>query len=143
DKAIDALDEACAHTQAVAKYPTRAEDLMRERVRRLRELAKAYFKNQEADNRSSADWERVAKDGMSALERFGAELESMLSGAPVTAGSATKPSTAPPPAPLSPQASFGELEAELSRVLTEEGIVVRAHDVARVVSLMSGNQVTW
>ena len=80
---------------------------------------------------------------MSALERFGAELESMLSGAPVTAGGATKPAPAPPATPPAPQVSFGELETELSRVLTEEGIVVRAHDVARVVSLMSGSQITW
>src|SRR5437868_8647181 len=36
DKAIDALDEACAHAQAVAKYSPRAETLMRERVRRFR-----------------------------------------------------------------------------------------------------------
>jgi ATP-dependent Clp protease ATP-binding subunit ClpA len=37
DKAIDALDEACAHTQAVSRYSPRAEALMRERVRRLRQ----------------------------------------------------------------------------------------------------------
>jgi hypothetical protein len=129
--------------QAVARYPERAESLMRERVRRMRDLAKAHFKKQEGSNGSSRDWERAAKDGMSALERFGAELESMLSGAPVTAGNASKPASAPPAAPPQPQVSFGELETELSRVLTEEGIVVRAHDVARVVSLMSGSQITW
>src|SRR5688500_16944257 len=32
DKAIDALDEACAHTQAIAHYSERAEALMKERV---------------------------------------------------------------------------------------------------------------
>ena len=37
DKAIDALDEACAHTQAVARYPQRAEELIRDRMIRLRE----------------------------------------------------------------------------------------------------------
>jgi ATP-dependent Clp protease ATP-binding subunit ClpA len=36
DKAIDALDEACAHTQAIAAYPPRAEALMRERLKRVR-----------------------------------------------------------------------------------------------------------
>src|SRR5687768_6717336 len=37
DKAIDALDEACAHTQAVATYPQRAEELIRDRMKKLRE----------------------------------------------------------------------------------------------------------
>src|SRR5258705_3967545 len=34
-KAIEALDEACAHPQAVAKYPPRAGTRVKERVRRL------------------------------------------------------------------------------------------------------------
>src|SRR5919198_1070767 len=36
DKAIDALDEACAHMQAVTVYPPRAEELMRRRAAMLR-----------------------------------------------------------------------------------------------------------
>jgi hypothetical protein len=39
--------------------------------------------------------------------------------------------------------SLGEIETELARVLAEEGIVVRGHDVARVVGLMSGQQLSW
>src|SRR5207249_10190740 len=39
DKAIDALDEACAHMQAAAVYPPRAEELMRRRVALLRREA--------------------------------------------------------------------------------------------------------
>jgi len=35
------------------------------------------------------------------------------------------------------------LDAELARRLTEEGIVVRGHDVARVVGLSSGKNVAW
>src|SRR5687768_9472538 len=37
DKAIDALDEACAHTQAVSQYPPPAEELIRDRMKKLRE----------------------------------------------------------------------------------------------------------
>src|SRR6185503_18824101 len=144
DKAIDALDEACAHTQAIAKYPPRAEDLMRERVKRLREATREHFSSQTQNGGANPEWQRMAKDGMSALERFGAEIESMLSGVPAATGPAKGPATPPPPAPPpQPVITLGELETELSRVLTEEGIVVRGHDVARVVSLMSGRQIAW
>ncbi|HEU4995968.1 MAG TPA: AAA family ATPase [Gemmatimonadaceae bacterium] len=145
DKAIDALDEACAHTQAVAKYPPRAETLVKDRVRRLREAA-ASPKRGDADpfagRPQEEEWGQVARDGMSALERFGAELEKMFA-APVGTGSNPPPSPRPePPAPKAPP-SLGEIETELARVLAEEGIVVRGHDVARVVGLMSGREVVW
>ena len=84
------------------------------------------------------------KDGMNALERFGAEIESMFTGEPT--GAAPAPPAAPAPStPVAtePVISFGELETELARVLADEGIVVRGHDVARVVGLMSGTQVSW
>jgi ATP-dependent Clp protease ATP-binding subunit ClpA len=145
DKAIDALDEACAHTQAVATYPPRAEALVKDRVQRLREAASLHRKSAAGSNhREGNDAARMAQDGMSALERFGAELESMFSGVP--AGSPA-PSAPPPPAPapvvVETPVSLGELETELSRVLADEGIVVRGHDVARVVGLMSGRQIDW
>ncbi len=149
DKAIDALDEACAHTQAVAVYPPRAEALIRDRVRRLRDAARAHESADGAREGPSPDlddqWQQMAKDGMSALERFGAELESMFARAPEPVPSAPAPGPAPRPAPVavSPPVSLGALETELARVLADEGIVVRGHDVARVVSLMSGTQVAW
>ena len=141
DKAIDALDEACAHTQATAKYPARAEELIRERVRRLREAMTQHFDAQKSGEQG--EWQRVARDGMSALERFGAELESMLSGAPVAAGGSPAPAAPPPATAPAPRISLGEIETELAHVLTEGGIVVRGHDVARVVALMSGKHVAW
>jgi ATP-dependent Clp protease ATP-binding subunit ClpA len=147
DKAIDALDEACAHTQAVSKYPARAEALMRDRVRRLRDASTASRSpNNGSQQLSDGDvlqdpqWGQMAREGMTALERFGAELESMFSTVP--------PAPAPAPQaqrqPVAPDSTtLGEIETELSRVLAEEGIVVRAHDVARVVSLMSGQAIVW
>jgi ATP-dependent Clp protease ATP-binding subunit ClpC len=153
DKAIDALDEACAHTQAVSTYPPRAETLMRDRVRRLREAAAAHKDaerlraDQTPQGVDDGQWHQMAKDSMSALERFGAEIESMFSGVPAattpTPPSPATPSPSPAPAPVPPPVSLGELETELSRVLAEEGIVVRGHDVARVVSLMSGKALMW
>jgi ATP-dependent Clp protease ATP-binding subunit ClpA len=145
DKAIDALDEACAHTQAVSQYPPHAEALMRDRVKRMREAAASPRRQ---DGRASdategeGDWQQMKKDSMSALERFGAELESMFSGVPAGTAPAT-PSAAPAPAPPRPAPSMGELDTELARVLADGGIVVRGHDVARVVGLMSGRPVTW
>ena len=146
DKAIDALDEACAHAQALCKYPPRAETLIRERVRMLREAStrRGARDRTNSSNAEDAEWQEMARNGMTALERFGAELEKMFA-APVVAGPAP---TAPPPRPepVSPPPApptLGQLETELSRVLAEEGIVVRGHDVARVVGLMSGQTITW
>jgi ATP-dependent Clp protease ATP-binding subunit ClpA len=147
DKAIDALDEACAHAQAVAIYPPRAEALMRDRVRRLREAARAqatrgHDSDQTGGNADDAQWQQVARDGMTALERFGAELEKMFAAPAGTPPPAHQP---PRPEPVTPEpvTTLGEIETELSRVLAEEGIVVRGHDIARVIALMSGRPVVW
>jgi hypothetical protein len=44
------------------------------------------------------------------------------------------------------QSTLASIEAELGEVLMTEGIVVRGHDVARVVGLMTlgkGEEVRW
>ena len=157
DKAIDALDEACAHMQAVAAYPPRAEELMKRRASLLRR-EQAPKRDDAADRRSvrqddpepddeTATAERA--DGFGALERFGAELEALFMGPPPRrpAPNATAEAQTPPPAAAptttSAAATLSEIEAELSRLLMEHGIVVRGHDIARVVSLMSGKSVVW
>src|SRR5947207_15741172 len=164
DKAIDALDEACAHMQAVVIYPPRAEELIRRRVATLRREA-AGKKHGETDRRSVRQEpspegedlpqdraapdpvERFAQDGFGALERFGAELEALFMGPPPrrpTPNATAAPEVAPTPAPGSAMpTSLSDVESELSRILMEQGIVVRGHDIARVVSLMSGKSVTW
>ena len=93
--------------------------------------------------------ERFAQDGFGALERFGAELEALFMGPPPrrpTPNATAEPQ--PVPAPATPttapaNASLTEIESELNRVLMEHGIVIRGHDIARVVSLMSGKTVAW
>lgn len=157
DKAIDALDEACAHMQAVAAYTPRAEELMRRRASLLRR--EAAPKRDDADRRAvrqdepepdeeTPPAERI--DGFGALERFGAELEALFMGPPprraapnVTAEPQTSSAPAPASASTSSPMSLSEIEAELNRLLMEHGIVVRGHDIARVVSLMSGKSVVW
>jgi ATP-dependent Clp protease ATP-binding subunit ClpA len=166
DKAIDALDEACAHMQAVVSYPPRAEELMRRRVTLLRREsnAKTDADASERDRvrhgepapdapgeRAGPDpVEQFAKDSFGALERFGAELEAIFTGAPprrptpVATGGPTPPTPpTPEPARTTMSLSLPEVEAELNRLLMEQGIVVRGHDVARVVGLMAGKSVTW
>ena len=157
DKAIDALDEACAHMQAVAAYPPRAEELMKRRASLLRreqapkrddvnERRGVRQEEPEADDETPPA-ERT--DGFGALERFGAELEALFMGppprrpAPNATAEAQTPPPAAAPAPVSTAATLPELEAELNRLLMEHGIVVRGHDIARVVSLMSGKSVVW
>ena len=161
DKAIDALDEACAHMQAVAQYPPRAEELMKRRVSLLRResAAKRDAPGEQRDVRQEADLEDADHsdrerqdpserlDGFGALERFGAELEALFMGPPPRRA-APNATAEPQPAPAAPAttpapSSLSELEAELNRLLMEHGIVVRGHDIARVVSLMSGKSVAW
>ena len=165
DKAIDALDEACAHMQALVTYPPRAEELIRRRASLLRgekggkkdgssrerEQARREPDGEvEPGDRAGPDpVEQFAKDSFGALERFGAELEAIFMGppparrapnaapAPAPAGEPARP--APPRTPL----TLSEVEAELNRLLMEQGTIVRGHDVARVVGLMAGKSVTW
>jgi hypothetical protein len=150
--------------QAVAAYTPRVEELIRRRASLLRREAaprresgyeRASPRPEEQDDaEASSDRERpdpverFAQDGFGALERFGAELEALFMGPPPrrptkspSAAQETTAATAPPTAAAA--SSLVEIEAELNRLLMEQGIVVRGHDIARVVGLMSGKEVTW
>jgi ATP-dependent Clp protease ATP-binding subunit ClpC len=145
DKAIDALDEACAHLQADAAYPTTLEALLK--ARRLTALAARARRTPPPRGREpDEEDEDFARASFDVLDRFGAAIEAALGEAevierpteraPSPAGKAAAPAaTEPSPGPA--------LDAEIARQLEAAGIVVRGHDVARVVSLMSGGPVTW
>jgi len=137
DKAIDALDEACAHLQAVARYTPRTEGLIRQRLVLLTQAAKREAEDARQEAKPSAEEE------FGPLERFGAELEAFFVGAPAPVGGQRAKATAAPEPQPSPVLSLAPLEADLARSLMEEGIVIRAHDVARVVGLMAGTRVEW
>jgi ATP-dependent Clp protease ATP-binding subunit ClpA len=168
DRAIDALDEACAHTHAVASYSDQAQEL----IRRRRAVASGRPERKGAErstpgpetideplDRPGIDEddpiERMARNGFAALERFGAEIEAIFvppagvrvaASAPTNGAAATsapRDSGAPSrPASAEPM-TLAALDAALHRVLAEEGIVVRGHDVARVVKLATAKDVTW
>jgi ATP-dependent Clp protease ATP-binding subunit ClpA len=170
DKALDALDEACAHAQAVTIYSARAEALIAQRRQMLKSRGEGRGARDERPEPASADaprpganargdrppdadeidpFERFAQNSVSALERFGAELEAMFAGGPsgprtreqAPAAATTRDQA---PSPLAARASsLAFLDSELSRQLMEEGIVVRGHDVARVVGLMVGQGIKW
>ena len=156
DRAIDALDEACAHAHGRAHYSPQTEALIRDvtRARRERTVADeqrhaaetAGMPNRTADE-DGTSLEALARQGFAAIERFGAELEAALgerSREPAPTAPPARPvAAAQPPRPERPLAVRTELEAELTRRLIDEGVVVRGHDVARVVGLMSGKTIQW
>ena len=166
DRAIDALDEACAHTQAIARYPTDLEAMIVER-RHLVRLAErdvvaaprpAPSPVMEDGTPVDDPIERMARGGIAALERFGAELEAAFTGqraatpAPAAAGASAQqpPNGQPAPAPErgprvvpAARSRLAALETELQRRLIDAGLVVRGHDVARVVAVATGLDVQW
>ena len=148
DRAIDALDEACAHTHAVARYSPESERLITLRRRLL--SSRPRVENNVSNGAANDDAiENFARDGLSALQRFGAELEAMLVGGEVVAEPSREPRpverpVAAPPVEAPPNAeSLETVEAALRSRLVSEGIAVRGVDVARVVALASGTFVSW
>ena len=169
DRAIDALDEACAHAHAHAAYTPATERLIVER----RELARRAARRDDgrgerrrpglADAQTATDSdaelddvERFARDSFAALERFGADVEAMLGFGPDQRdqrdpGDASRPvnGDAPPDPPVAPvargaaPARLAHLDVELRRRLADEGVVVRGFDVARVVALATSSTVRW
>ena len=139
DKAIDALDEACAHTQATAVLSSAVEELVARRRSWDRESAR--LSGHAARPAQAQQLDRMARDGMAVLERLGAELEAAFVRPP---GGGPPVASPAPPAQLVPsRAERAELDIAIERQLQEEGIVVRGHDVARVVGLMTGRRVEW
>ena len=138
DKAIDALDEACAHTQATAAYSPPAEALISRRRQWQREAQrKAATSRGATRNDDGQPINRMARGGFAALERFGAEIEAAF----VRPQQPVEPIA--PAEPVVTGADRAALDIELERQLLEDGIVVRGHDVARVVGLMTGRRVEW
>ena len=148
DKAIDALDEACAHTQATVEYSPRLESLIAQRRAWGRGAATGAPGG--ARGTGDAQFDRIARDGFAVLEGLGAELEAAFARPqPIESYGEARPQGAtpaptPPSAPVEPSgAERAALDIELERQLLDEGIVVRGHDVARVVGLMIGRRVEW
>jgi len=158
DRAIDALDEACAHAQATATYSQMTESLIRERLALLRDVERvgAPSRAREAQEELTPDesLEQMARSGLAAIERFGLELEKAFGSTPArtAAAAAPAPSAQPASAPRAPAPEsngtprserLATVETELQKRLVEEGLVVRAPDIARVVAVATGRTVEW
>jgi ATP-dependent Clp protease ATP-binding subunit ClpA len=149
DKAIDAIDEACAHLQATVEYTPRTEELIKQRVELLKEAARSERdrergRERDREEKRKADQRADQPQEPSAFERFGAELEALFVGAPEPVEPAPVEPAKPaangkPPKPV----TLAPLETDLAQRLMEEGVVIRGHDIARVVGLMSGSEVLW
>jgi ATP-dependent Clp protease ATP-binding subunit ClpA len=157
DRAIDALDEACAHVQARAALSPATEALVVERrgLARRAEAEPAAPVDARAEEPRGLEeedpLERFARGGFAALERLGADIEAAFAGRAAPRDGAPVPAAAPHEgarerpveAPESARARLARLDLELRRRLMEEGIVVRGHDVARVISAATGQRVEW
>ena len=167
DKAIDVLDEACAHAQATAELPAELEHIVRERrhvdaaIRReagkRRTGAPAHQGTEEPD-----PLETFARDIFPALERIGAEVERFLGGGADAraqgrggeSGRRPNGGGAGRPAAAAAGSGAGEtreslterrdrLDRELRRGLERLGLVVRGPEVARAVSVAVGKRIEW
>ena len=140
DKAIDVLDEACAHAQATVRVGPELERLIRER------------RKVDALIRRGLTHERGADDPLpdlgTMLDRIGEELQKLLGGeerGKTERDGERSPSTSPgvprPPATLSERRD--ELDRLLRAELESHGVVVTGSDVARVVSTAVGKGIEW
>jgi len=168
DKAIDVLDEACAHAQATAALPAELERIVRER-RRVdaairRRLARGEQLEGAATQRAggknggaAAGGEAGGADALESfareigpvLERLGAEIEKLFGGSGAGAGESgvSGSSAGSGGAGSAVRESLPErrdrLDRELRRGLENLGIVVRGQDVARAVGVAVGKRIEW
>jgi ATP-dependent Clp protease ATP-binding subunit ClpA len=156
DKAIDVLDEACAHAQATAHLPPELEHAVLERRRVDAAIRKEAGRTGAPGHRRSdnADpLEAFAREVLPMLDRIGAEIEKMFGGADARTGApaherpgapAHRRTGAPEGAPAESLAERRDrLDRELRRGLEQLGIVVRGPDIARAVGAAVGKRIEW
>jgi ATP-dependent Clp protease ATP-binding subunit ClpA len=154
DKAIDVLDEACAHAQATAKLPAELEHIVKGRRKVDAAIRRRLARGERVDaqTRGGADAqgeedpiEVFTREIGPALERLGAEIEKIFGNADrevVPARGVENTS-----APEAPRESLLErrerLDRELRRGLEQMGVVVTGADVARAVGAAVGKRIEW
>jgi ATP-dependent Clp protease ATP-binding subunit ClpA len=142
DKAIDALDEACAHAQATARVSPDLDALIRER-RKIEKRIRAGETGR-AERGEPVDLSNV-------LERVVADFQEMLGGQavpkglPVGRGRSGGPDEAVQSQPQPPtlEERRTELDARLRLELEAQGLLVTGRDVARVVGAAAGKTIEW
>jgi len=145
DKAIDVLDEACAHAQATAQVSPELDKLIRDRKK-----LEALIRRGASEEAESAP-EEPLPDLATVLQRFGEEIESLLGGGEgrrrAAKEAAAEESSPPPAAAAARRPPLEEQRADLDRRLRAElerqGIVVNGKDIARVVGVAVGKGIEW
>src|SRR2546426_514651 len=148
DKAIDVLDEACAHAQATARVSPELERLIRER-RKVDAMTRRGLTHAPATGEGEPAEDLMAEI-FPVLERIGEEIEKMLGGKGRQAAAgggrdaATGPAHTAPPRPFPRLADQrARLDALLRQELERQGIVVSGQDIARVVGAAVGKGIEW
>jgi len=143
DKAIDVLDEACAHAQATAQVSPELDRLIRDRKKVEALLRRGATEDEAAPAEPMPDLATV-------LQRFGEEIEELLGGGEGRrrAGKEAAAEESPPPAAASPRRPSLEeqrtdLDGRLRAELERQGIVVTGKEVARVVGVSVGKGIEW
>ena len=141
DKAVDVLDEACAHAQATAQVSPELDHLIRERRR-----VDAAIRRGMEEHAST----EPADDLAAVFQRIGREIDELLGGGTATAAEKNAPASETatnPPSRERPRPTLAAQREDLDRRLREElerqGILVRGADVARVVGAAVGKGIEW
>jgi len=144
DKAIDVLDEACAHAQATARVSPELDKLIRDR-KKVESLIRRGLTEEEGGSAP----EEPMPDLATVLQRFGEEIEELLGGrrrskADEGGRAEEPPSTAPDRSrPPSLEQQRAELDQKLRAELERQGLVVTGKEVARVVASSVGKGIEW
>lgn len=145
DRAIDVLDEACAHLHATTVYAPDVESLIiasrPPRGGRRRPTPSTATPERNGTTVEEEDpLGQMARDGFRALEAFGAGLEAIISG----------PSTEVAPAPVVPVtvdtprvAPVRIAPPSLRAMLERDNVRLRGTDVARAVAVATGQTIRW
>ncbi len=145
DKAIDVLDEACAHAQATARVSPELDKLIRDRKK-----VEAMIRRGLTEEGDEPAPQEPMPDLATVLQRFGEEIEQMLGGRPVGRTAETAPEEKQQDRPSDRRAvrpSLEEQRIDLDRRLRAElerqGLVVTGKEVARVVGQAVGKGIEW
>src|SRR5881409_368098 len=137
DKAIDVLDEACAHAQATARVSPELDKLIRDRKK-----VEAMIRRGLTEEGDEPAPQEPMPDLATVLQRFGEEIEELLGGGEARRKAAKEEREDRPSDRPAVRPSLEEQRADLDRRLRAElecqGLVVTGKEVARVVASSVG-----
>jgi ATP-dependent Clp protease ATP-binding subunit ClpC len=147
DKAIDVLDEACAHAQATARVSPELDKLIRDR----KKVEAAIRRGLTEEGEEGTATQEPMPDLATVLQRFGEEIEQLLGGGEGRRRAAKETAAeepSPPAAAASPRRPSLEeqrvdLDSRLRAELQRQGLVVTGKEVARVVGQAVGKGIEW